>query len=147
MMYFLDTSAFLEWLLKKNADKNRPSGEQIITSDLLRVESHRTFHRLRMENKLTDIEFARFEKKFQEFWDTVNVIFPDERILDLASRAFPTIIGTLDAIHLSTAILYQEMKKEKVIFITEDKQLGITAQACGFEVVGHTLANNNSFQK
>jgi predicted nucleic acid-binding protein len=138
-MYYLDTSAFLEWLLKKNADKNRPVGEQIITSDLLRVESHRTFHRLRLENKLNDVEFARFEKKCQEFWDTVNVIFPDERIMEIASRSFPTIVGTLNAIHLSTAIVYQEKKKEKIIFITEDKQFGITAEACGFEVVDHRL--------
>ncbi len=138
-MYYLDTSSFLEWMTLKHADEKRPKGEKIITSDLLRVESHRTFHRLRLENKITDLEFSNFEKKFNEFWETITVIFPDEQIYNMATKAFPTIIATLDAIHLSTAILYQEKKKEKLILITEDKQLGIAAEACGFRVTNHAM--------
>ena len=139
VIYYLDTSAFLEWLFKDNADFKRPQGEDIITSDLLRIETHRTFHRLRLENKINDNEFVRLEKIFINFWESIHVIFPDEEILNIATKAFPTLIGTLDAIHLATAILFQEKKKVKLTIITNDKQLATTGEACGFTVVDHKL--------
>ena len=138
-MYYLDTSVFLEWLFKENSDKYRPPGEQIVSSDLLRVESRRTFHRLRLENKIDDSGFVRLQTVFQDFWHTIHVVSVDEAILELSAGTFPTIIGTLDAIHLSTALLYQKYKKVSLTIITEDKQLRTTAQACGFTVVDHTL--------
>jgi len=138
-MYYLDTSAFLQWVFLEKADFSRPSGEKIVTSELLRVESHRTFHRLRLENRIDDEKFVKLETTFSDFWDSIYTVFPDEQILNLAARSFPTNIGTLDAIHLSTAILFQEVKKEILTVITDDKQLSTTAKACGFKVVGHNL--------
>jgi hypothetical protein len=48
-----------------------------------------------------------------------------------AADSFPTIIGTLDAIHLATALLWQEIAGESVSIWTHDRQLALCASAMG----------------
>jgi hypothetical protein len=59
----------------------------------------------------------------------------DERIMQRASETFPTVVGTLDAIHLATAISVRE-SEEIDLLLTHDSQLGIAARSLGFEVLG-----------
>ena len=47
-----------------------------------------------------------------------------------------TELGTLDAIHLATAILWKESARTGLIMATHDVALGLAAQAHGFDVVG-----------
>ena len=53
-----------------------------------------------------------------------------------ASDPFPAPLGTLDAIHLATALAWREARHPALIMPTNDGQLALAAQACGFEVVG-----------
>lgn len=55
-------------------------------------------------------------------------------VLQRAASPFPTVIGTLDAIHLATALLWIEDNDEPLTFFTHDRQLAVAAQACGLEV-------------
>ena len=48
-----------------------------------------------------------------------------------ASEAFPTVVGTLDAIHLSSALLWREHTDEEVLILTFDKQMSVCAGAMG----------------
>jgi hypothetical protein len=48
----------------------------------------------------------------------------------------PTELGTLDAIHLATALLWTEMTGEHLTMATHDEALAIAAQAYGLPVVG-----------
>lgn len=57
-------------------------------------------------------------------------------ILLKASDSFPTIIKTLDSLHLATALSLKEKQHEDLVFVTHDKQQGIAAMACGMEVQG-----------
>jgi hypothetical protein len=57
-------------------------------------------------------------------------------ILERAAQPLPTVLGTLDAIHLSTALLWQEVEAEAVSFATHDLALARAAQACGLAVIG-----------
>ncbi len=48
-----------------------------------------------------------------------------------ATEAFPTVIGTLDAIHLSSALLWRAHADEEVMIMTFDKQMSVCAGAIG----------------
>ena len=54
-------------------------------------------------------------------------------VKERASNAFPTAIGTLDAIHLSSALIGQEHTDEEVLILTFDGQMLICAGALGIQ--------------
>jgi hypothetical protein len=58
-----------------------------------------------------------------------------DSVLARAADPFPTDLGSLDAIHLATAL---ELRHEfpTLTFATHDRQLAIAALAMGFEVLG-----------
>lgn len=58
-----------------------------------------------------------------------------ERILQRASETFPTIVVTLDAIHLATALAIREVAPIDLL-LTHDVQLGTAARSVGFSVLG-----------
>jgi predicted nucleic acid-binding protein len=64
-----------------------------------------------------------------------HIVSVSERILTRAGDAFPTVIGTLDAIHLATALQLRETVMIDA-FITHDTQLATAAEAMGFTVHG-----------
>lgn len=47
-----------------------------------------------------------------------------------------TAIGTLDAIHLASALLFRERRNAPVLFATHDRRQATAARARGFECVG-----------
>ena len=59
-----------------------------------------------------------------------------------ACESFPVILKTLDAIHLASAILWQQQEETDILFLTHDEQLAKAALAMGFKVLG---VPNNPF--
>jgi len=52
------------------------------------------------------------------------------------TEPLPTEVGTLDAIHLATALLWRETSNSKMIMVTHGRALATAAHAYGFKVVG-----------
>ena len=48
----------------------------------------------------------------------------------------PTELGTLDAIHLATALLWKEFEHTELVMATHDRALATAAQAHGFTAIG-----------
>jgi len=59
-------------------------------------------------------------------------------VLERAAQPMPTELGTLDAIHLATALLWREMTRVNLVMATHDGALALGAQAHGLPVVGVT---------
>jgi hypothetical protein len=57
-------------------------------------------------------------------------------VLRRAADPFPTPLGTLEAIHLATAILWREGRSEAPVLVTHDGALATAARATGFTTVG-----------
>lgn len=57
-------------------------------------------------------------------------------VLRRAADPFPTPLGTLDAIHLATAILWREGRPEAPVLVTHDGQLAMAGRATGFVTAG-----------
>jgi len=48
----------------------------------------------------------------------------------------PTIVKTLDAIHLTSALVLQEKLNAPLVFATHDSRKATAAYALGFDVLG-----------
>ncbi len=58
------------------------------------------------------------------------------RLLSRASEPMPMPIGTLDAIHLATALIWRDRLGPLPQLVTHDAALGAAARGFGFEVRG-----------
>jgi len=67
---------------------------------------------------------------------SLELVEIDATVLDRATQPLPTELGTLDAIHLASALLWQENSNRKLMLATHDLALGVAARAQGFQVVG-----------
>lgn len=109
-----------------------------ISSALTRVESLRTLDRLRSRVALPDVEVAGRRSAILHLLDSFELVEIDSLVLDRASQPLPTELGTLDAIHLATALLWRESRKTEIVMATHDSALAIAAQSHGFMVVGNS---------
>ena len=138
MNVYLDTSVVLRVLFREpNPIDLWGKWDRAFSSALWRIEALRTVDRLRLMHEITDIEVSDLVRDIQIAHETLAIRPIDERILQRASETFPTIVGTLDAIHLATAIFIRE--SDKVDFLlTHDSQFGTAARSVGFHVRGTT---------
>jgi predicted nucleic acid-binding protein len=137
---YLDSSVLLRIVLEQpGALAEWPALTGGISSPLLAVECHRTLDRYW---RLDDIDEEMYMAKRHETdvllrrFETVPL---DEHVLRTAAQPFPTIIRSLDAIHLSSAMTYraaQPPDERPIIFATHDQQLARAARAMNFEVLG-----------
>lgn len=136
MNIYLDTSVVLRVLLKEsNPIDTWGKWDKAFSSALWRIEALRTVDRLRLMNEISDIEVANLVRDVQIIHDTLAIYPLDEKVLQRASETFPTVVGTLDAIHLASAIFVRESQGIDIL-LTHDPQLGIAARSIGFRVHG-----------
>jgi hypothetical protein len=57
-------------------------------------------------------------------------------ILARASEPFPTALGSLDAIHLATALVWRDRMQQPLRVATHDGELALAARSFGFDVLG-----------
>lgn len=136
MNVYLDTSVVLRILFREsNPVPIWTKWDRAYSSSLWRVEALRTVDRLRLLQEITDSEVADLVREVQTVHETLAIHPLDERIMQRASETFPTVVGTLYAIHLATAISVRE-SQGIALLLTHDSQLGTAARSLGFEVMG-----------
>jgi len=109
-----------------------------VSSSLITTESLRTLDRLRLRAKLSDAEVATRRAAILSLIASLELVELDAAVLDRASQPMPTELGTLDAIHLATALLWKEMTATPIAMATHDEALGLSAKAHGLSLVGLT---------
>lgn len=136
MKVYLDTSVVLRVLFREpNPVTIWTKWDKAYSSSLWRVEALRTVDRLRLLHEISDSEVADLVREVQAVHDTLAIHPLDERIMQRASETFPTVVGTLDAIHLATAISVRESEGIDLL-LTHDLQLGTAARSLGFKIMG-----------
>ena len=137
MTAYVDASVILRLALgQPNALTEWPKIQRGVSSALVTTESLRSFDRLRLRAKLTDAEVATRRAAILALIASLELVELDAAILDRASHPMPTELGTLDAVHLATALLWKEMTGTILTMATHDQALGVAAQAHGLPVVG-----------
>ena len=137
MIAYLDSSVILRLVLNEpNPLREWPEVHQAITSALAEVEVLRTLDRLRFSIPTVDPRAlaTRREAAFR-ILEGVETIEITRGILARAAQPLPTPLGTVDAIHLVSAMGWRE-QSESLAFATHDLALAAAARASGFEVIG-----------
>jgi predicted nucleic acid-binding protein len=110
--------------------------QQAVSSASVLTESLRTLDRLRLRANLTDVRVASHRATILALIGSLELVEIDAIVLDRAAQPMPTELGTLDAIHLATALLWKEMTQVDLVMATHDGALALGAQAHGLAVVG-----------
>ncbi len=137
MIRYVDSSVVLRAVLgQRGALSGSDEPGRSITSALTRVECLRTLDRFRLEENLSDDEIVRRREAVFRLLASLVLVDVTPPVLERAAQPLPTVLGTLDAIHLTTALLWREIEGEPVSFATHDLALGRAARACGLAVTG-----------
>ena len=135
MKIYLDSSVVLRYLLAGDVEILQAPREAVFaSSELMEIECKRVLQRERLEGHVDDARYAQAIGALDELLPMLSSIDIGSAVKRRAMESFTTVIGTLDAIHLATALLWQEEGKEPVSMWTHDRQLRICAAALGMEV-------------
>ena len=137
MIAYLDTSALLRLVLgEPGALTGLLRAEALVSSELLAVESLRTIDRLRLQGSLSAEEASSRRATVSEWLEAVDLVLLQRLVLARASEPLPTPLGTLDALHLATALVWRERTQQPLVVATHDRDLALAARSFGFEVLG-----------
>ena len=135
MNAYVDSSTLLRVVLKEPGEPSSWSRISMpISSELIRVECLRTVDRARLRLSLHDEEVARRRSELLEAIESFVLVELDGRVMARAAEPFPTLLRTLDAIHLASALLARERIPD-LRFSTHDVELGLAARAVGFDLL------------
>jgi predicted nucleic acid-binding protein len=134
---YVDASVLLRVALRQpDALTEWRQVQQGVSSALVLTESLRTLDRLRVRANLTDVQVASHRATILALIGSLELVEIDAIVLDRAAQPMPTELGTLDAIHLVTALLWKEMTQVDLVMATHDVALALGAKAHGLAVVG-----------
>jgi predicted nucleic acid-binding protein len=137
MNCYIDSSVLLRVLLNEsNSLEDLVSVDYMVSSSLLKTECYRTLDRARITNRLDSKSFIRVLQSLQDVFDRIEFIHLTEVILERAGRPLGVSLGTLDAMHLVSALLWKESYGKNLVFATHDKELGKAAEVFGFRILG-----------
>jgi hypothetical protein len=120
--------ALREWTLIRGGPVSR----------IAEVECLRTFDRMRVDGLLDDRRVSAARASLYRTLATFEIVELSRTVLSRAAQPTPTSLGTLDAIHLCSAIVWQERTGHSTVFATHDQSLAVAASAYGFRVLGAT---------
>ena len=136
MIVYVDTSVVLRVLFHEpNPVRIWGQWNKAYSSALWRVEALRTVDRLRLTQEISDTEVAELVRDIQITHETFAIHPITNQVLQRASETFPTVVGTVDAMHLATALSIREIESLDLL-LTHDSQLSTAARSLGFEVMG-----------
>lgn len=106
-----------------------------ISSDLVRVECLRTIDRTAIRARMASDDVATLRSAALDLLARLTLAPLTPAVLSRAAEPFPTSLGTLDALHLASAIEAAADINELVL-ATHDTELALAARSVGFEVIG-----------
>jgi predicted nucleic acid-binding protein len=133
---YVDSSVLLRIVLnERGALREWRRIDRPFASELIRMECRRTIDRARIRERLSDRAVAQQRAAVFGLLDTFYTLPLETAVLERAAEPFPTLLSSLDAIHLATALLARA-QVDDLRFATHDGELGTAARAMGFEVLG-----------
>lgn len=140
MIAYVDASILLRLALgQPDALPEWRQIDQGVASALAMIECLRTLDRLRLRAGLPDSEVATRRATILALIASLELVEVDSVVLDRAAQPMPTELGTLDAIHLATALLWKDQTRTDLTMATHDAALALGARAHGLRIVGVRL--------
>lgn len=127
---YIDASAALKLVVEEPeswALADALAGDQLISSEICRVELGRVLRRLGLGQGA--------ERLVRGVVERIELLRLDDQILDRAGELGPNDLRTLDAIHLASALA---IGRELDAVVTYDRRLAAAAEGAGFAVLTPT---------
>ena len=136
MTCYVDSSVLLRYLFGVDKRFNETSVcEAVGSSRLLPVECVRVIERYRLAGALDDRQTAETHRLLVRLLEGLHIIEITPAILDRASQSYPTVVGTLDALHLASALEWRSTRTD-LFLLTDDSQMETCALALGINLWG-----------
>jgi predicted nucleic acid-binding protein len=136
MIVYLDTSVVLRPLFTQPGTlKSWGQWQAAYSSELLGVECRRAIDRLRLLGLYDDRQVGEAIERLSKIERTIKRIRLTKSIILSASKTMPTIVKTLDAFHLVSAVAIRESGGIELLFATHDSQQAVAARALGFTCI------------
>jgi predicted nucleic acid-binding protein len=133
MIVYLDSSVVLRPLFDQPGQlKVWGQWQAAYTSELLGVECRRAIDRLRLLSLYDDRQVGETMERLIRIERTIKRVRLTKTIVHAASKTMPTVVKTLDAFHLVSAVAIRERRGIELLFATHDSQQAIAARALGF---------------
>jgi hypothetical protein len=133
MIAYLDTSVVLRPLLDQPRRLSSwGQWEMAYSSELLGVECRRVLDRLRLEGFFDDVQLAQALERLTQIERSIRRIRLTRSIIHAASQTMPTVVKTLDALHLASAVALRDRRQIELLFATHDSQQATAARSLGF---------------
>ena len=134
MTAFVDTSVVLRYVMEGDISLHQAFAATVTAcSELLWIESMRVVQRLRLDAALSDQALAEAVSRITACYASFRVYLLDDEIRQAAAGPFPTVIGTLDAMHLACARrCARHFPDEALLVFSYDRQMNLCARALGF---------------
>ncbi len=137
MMVYLDTSTVLRVVLRDGVPlRTWGTWQSAFASELLGLEARRTIDRLRLLGALDDAGVVAAIASLARIERGLHHVVLNRAILRRAAMPMGTVVKTLDALHLASAVLLRERQGVDVTFATHDAQQAAAAAALGFACIG-----------
>lgn len=134
---YLDASVALRFILgEADQIEHLKKATALVSSEIIRVECLRTIDRMKKRLSLSDTVIAEKNEAVFKFLKEIDFVLLSSRVLQEASQSFPTVVGTVDAIHLASALLWQKSEGNSLVMMTHDVELGRAARSMGMQVLG-----------
>jgi uncharacterized protein len=137
MIVYLDSSVLLRRLLgQRGSLREWRLVRTGVSSRIAEVEGLRTLDRVRLELGLPDRRMAALREGLYRMLSSLEIVEVTRTVLSRAAQPSPTSLGTLDALHLASALLWRERTGKNLALATHDEALALGARAHGFRVLG-----------
>jgi predicted nucleic acid-binding protein len=137
LIAYVDSSVLLRLILQQEgALEEWDTVERGVASALVEVECLRTLDRLRIGGQLEEVDLVQLRETVFRVTASLEVVEVSAPVLSRASQPLPTALGTLDAIHLVTALMWRDELETDLVMATHDQALAQAARACGLRALG-----------
>ena len=137
MIAYVDSSVVLRLVLgQPDALAAWPKVRRGVASELVGVECLRTVDRLCHAQAVATEDSPGLRESIYRLIDTLEQVGLTRPVLARAAQPLPVALGTLDALHLATALLWSETLDTDLVMLTHDRALAAAARASGLDVDG-----------
>ncbi len=136
MITYVDASVVLRIILAERGPLSDWREIDPVSSELVQVECLRTIDRARSRGIGDNSATATQRAAVQDTLASFSLVPITPSVLERAADPFPTALGTLDAIHLATALALRA-DRSTLRFATHDIELANAARSMGFDVLGN----------
>jgi predicted nucleic acid-binding protein len=141
VIHYVDSTVLLRHLFAEPAPLELPPASELsMTSELTRIECRRTVDRIRLTGQANRRQVAEALSGLVVLESGLDFVDVSHGILTAAAAPMQSVVGTLDAIHLATAVAIRDSLNDVIRFLTHDRQQAAAARALGFQIAGVDLS-------